>query len=157
MLVDQADLKRRRRIASRVLVSGSRGGKTDSEAPGPRPRPESESVPHVDQFIVEPAVTALPSGAEIGILVAEPASPGSDFLPGDAMQAPGLVDLKRRRRVASRVLLSDARRGDTTRTRSHERLPSPEQGQDNLETEPCARLRVSLTIISSVFFNLLIS
>ena len=77
----------------------------------------------MNQFIVKPAVTALPSGAEIGILVAEPASLGSEFLPGDAMQAPGLVDLKRRRRVASQVLLSDTRRGDTTRARSRELLP----------------------------------
>ena len=57
---------------------------------------------------------------------------GSDFLPGYAVPAPGIVDLKRRCRVASRVLLSDARRGDTTRTRSRERLPYLEQGQDNL-------------------------
>ena len=50
-------------------------------------------------------------------------SKGSEFLPGYAMQAPGLVDIKRRRRVASRVLLSDTRRGDTTRARSRELLP----------------------------------
>ena len=79
------DLKRRRRLASRTLLSARPDGETNREASGSRPRHESESVPHVDQFIVEPAVTALPSGAEIGILVAEPASPGSDFLPGDAM------------------------------------------------------------------------
>ena len=36
-------------------------------------------------------------------------------MPGYAMPAPGLVDLKRRRRVASRVLLSDARGGDTAK------------------------------------------
>ena len=40
---------------------------------------------------------------------------GSELLPGYAMPAPGLVDLKRRRRVASRVLLSDARGGDTAK------------------------------------------
>ena len=57
-------------------------------------------------------------------------SKGSEFLPGYAMQAPGLVDIKRRRRVASRVLHSGTHRGDTARTRSIERLPSPEQGHD---------------------------
>ena len=63
---------------------------------------------------------------------------GSEFLPGYAMQAPGLVDLKRRRRIASRVLLSDTSRGDTTKAHSRELLPSPEHGQDNVEVEPCA-------------------
>ena len=33
---------------------------------------------------------------------------GSEFLPGYAMQAPGLVDLKRRRRLASRDLDREA-------------------------------------------------
>ena len=75
MPVDQADLKRRRRIASRVLVSGSRGGETDSEAPGPRPRPESELV---NQLIVKPAETTPPSGTEIGTLLAEPVSQGPE-------------------------------------------------------------------------------
>ena len=63
---------------------------------------------------------------------------GSEFLPGYAMQAPGLVDLKRRRRVASRVLLSGTHRCNTAQTRSSERPLSPEQEQDNLESEPCA-------------------
>ena len=62
------------------------------------------------------------------------------FSCGYAMQAPGLVDLKRRRRVASRVLLSGTRRSDTARTRSSERPLSLEQGQDNL---PQSRYRVN--------------
>ena len=65
-------------------------------------------------------------------------SKGSEFLPGYAMQAPGLVDIKRMRRVASRVPLSGTHHDDTARTRSIERPPSPEQGQDNLETESYA-------------------
>ena len=63
-------------------------------------------------------------------------SKGSEFLPGYVMQAPGLVDLKRRRRLAARVLLSDARGGDTDRARGRERSPSPEQDRKNSDNEP---------------------
>ena len=70
---------------------------------------------------------------------------GSEFLPGYAMQAPGLVDLKRRRRLAARVLLSDARGGPVKpratidpgafRVRTRERSPPPEQERKNPDNE----------------------
>ena len=57
------------------------------------------------------------------------------------MPAPGLVDLKRRRRLASRVLLSDAHRGDTARKHLGTQ-PSSEQEQvalvNRCSNEPAA-------------------
>ena len=96
--VDQADLKRRRRLASRVLVSGSRGGGTTKRkhlvdgvwlerlpfnANGPFPpntpgtgrASVSESGPHVNEGTGRAGAAASSGEAEADILFAEPAQP----------------------------------------------------------------------------------